>query len=69
MRNFVAGVSVVFAGGFIGYLVRTFIPYLITGTSTAENVFTYLVPLALFFGILILAFLVIFGKRKANRGM
>jgi hypothetical protein len=57
-------ISVIFAGAFIGYLTKDFIGLLITGTSAGENIQTYIIPFAIFVTIIVVAFSIVFSRKK-----
>ncbi len=56
-------VYVLLGGAFVGYLVKQVIPEFITGTSVTENIYTYILPFAIFISIIALAFMLIIRRK------
>jgi heme/copper-type cytochrome/quinol oxidase subunit 4 len=64
MQRIGIAISIIFAGAFIGYLVKAFIPTLITGTSAGENIQTYIIPFTIFVIVIVIAIRVVFSRNK-----
>jgi hypothetical protein len=64
MKRLGIAISFIFAGAFIGYLVKDFIGLMITGTSAGENIQTYIMPFAIFVTIIVAAFAIVFSRKK-----
>jgi len=67
MRNFFTGLLTIFCGGFIAYIVRLVTPEMITGTDAGSIIATYAWPIAIFFIILALGFLVMIGRKRTSK--
>ncbi len=64
MKSIGKAISVMIGGAFVGYLVKTINPYFITGTSAAENMYTWILPIAIFIMVIVLAIFVLIGRKK-----
>ncbi len=61
--GFAKAIMILFGGAFVGYLVKEVNPYFITGTTVAENMYTYLITFAIFVALIIAAFFAVFRNR------
>ena len=66
MGRFGIGLAILFAIVFVVYVVRQMIPVIITGTTTGDNLYTYLVPITIVMGGLAAIFFTWFNP--FNRG-